>query len=87
MNHPKGGKNDIPNRLKRHFFIFNMVLPNEQSINDIYGKICQAYFNKKSYNEVIANQAMKLPKLTSDLLKEWKTNSNQPQSNSIILTI
>ena len=73
MNHPKGGKNDIPNRLKRHFFIFNMVLPNETSINDIYGKICQAYFTKKSFNEVIANQAMKLPKLTSDLLKRMES--------------
>ena len=73
MNHPKGGKNDIPNRLKRHFFIFNMVLPNETSINDIYGKICQAYFTKKSFNEIIANQAMKLPKLTSDLLKRMES--------------
>ena len=69
MNHPKGGKNDIPNRLKRHFFIFNMVLPNEQSVNDIYGKITQAFFTKKAFGEVISQQAQKLPKLTSDLLK------------------
>ena len=50
-----------------------MVLPNETSINDIYGKICQAYFTKKAFNEVIANQAMKLPKLTSDLLKRMES--------------
>ena len=52
MNHSKGRKNYIPNRLKRQFFIFNIILPNEISINDIYGKIRQAYFNKKRSESV-----------------------------------
>jgi dynein heavy chain len=72
MNHPKGGKNDIPNRLKRHFFIFNMVLPSEASINDIYGKIIDIFFTPKAFGDTIALQAKKLTKLTSDLLKKVK---------------
>jgi len=73
MNHPKGGKNDIPNRLKRHFFIFNMVLPNEQSIGDIYGKIIDIFFIPKIFGEELCLKAKKLTKLTSDLLKKVKS--------------
>lgn len=42
MNHPGGGRNDIPNRLKRQFFIFNMILP--LSIEGIYGPIIKHHF-------------------------------------------
>ncbi len=72
MNHPKGGKNDIPNRLKRHFFIFNMVLPNDQSIGDIYGKIIDCFFLIRYFGEPLCLQAKKLTKLTSELLKKMK---------------
>ncbi len=44
MSHPGGGRQDIPNRLKRHFFIFNMILPSTQAINEIYGQMLQGRF-------------------------------------------
>ena len=44
MSHPGGGKNDIPNRAKRHFFIFNMITPSEQAIFAIYGAMLSGRF-------------------------------------------
>ena len=51
MGHPGGGKNDIPNRLKRNFFMFNLVLPSITSINDIYGQMLGGRFKDPSFDE------------------------------------
>lgn len=50
MGHPGGGKNDIPNRLKRNFFMFNLVLPSITSINDIYGQMLQGRFKDGGFD-------------------------------------
>ena len=70
MQHPGGGKNDIPNRLKRNFFIFNMVLPSITSINDIYGQMLAGRFPGKNFPSETLSVVNNLTTATISL---WKT--------------
>lgn len=66
MNHPGGGRNDIPNRLKRQFFIFNMTLPT--SIEVIYRTIIRHVF-KDEYFSVQASRVV--DQLASATVSLW----------------
>jgi len=69
MQHPGGGKNDIPNRLKRNFFIFNLVLPSIVSINDIYGQMLSGRFPSSNFD---GGAQTVLGKLTDATIQLWK---------------
>ena len=66
MSHPLGGRNDIPNRLKSHFFMFNIIPPSVESINEIYGQMLRGKFSGhgKVFRAVLEN-------LTDATVKLW----------------
>ena len=70
MNHPGGGRNDIPDRMKRQFFLLNMTSPSQKSVENIYGKILEQLFNPKRYDMEITNMRMPLIDATITL---WDT--------------
>ncbi len=74
MNHPGGGRNDIPHRLKRQFFLMNMTLPSTRSIENIYGKILEQLFHPKKYTPEVIGMRGTLIDATIAL---WTTVKNR----------
>ena len=67
MNTPGGGKNDVPNRLKRHFAIFNVPLPSVAAINNIFGQLVAGRFSSDIFAPEVVSAAEKLVPITVDL--------------------
>jgi dynein heavy chain len=48
-----GGKNDVPNRLKRQFALFNVPLPSVAAINGIFGKLVEGRFSADQFSPAV----------------------------------
>uniref|UniRef100_A0A383W453 AAA+ ATPase domain-containing protein n=1 Tax=Tetradesmus obliquus TaxID=3088 RepID=A0A383W453_TETOB len=64
MNVPGGGKNDVPNRLKRQFALFNVPLPSVAAINGIFGKLVEGRFSADQFSPAAVKVADRLVPMT-----------------------
>lgn len=72
MIHPGGGRNDIPNRLKRRFCVFNCSLPSDNSIDKIFSKISTGYFCESRFDKEVVDSVPKMVALTRMLWQQTK---------------
>jgi dynein heavy chain len=84
MGHPTGGRQDIPNRLKRHFFVFNLILPTSQAINEIYGQMMLGRF--RGVESLFSHIAENLPSV-SVILWNWMRTKMLPSPSKFHYTV
>jgi dynein heavy chain, axonemal len=73
MSTPGGGKNEIPQRLKRHFGIITMVLPSITAIDDIYGQMLRGRFSKIEFDNSTLAVVDGLTRATIELWRKVKS--------------